>query len=359
MFRPMLLSYIDDLIDSNAQYEFTYEIYEVLIDKWIEREAKKPAILYRGNSWNYPNNLMLFSRFLAVNLYTERDKRQGYFITIDELKKLPFHSSIDPNDLTIDDKTGRSLLNRNSIGQFKFSHKSILEYFLAVELFNQPTFIKDFDFTGMDATQRFHSEMLTKLLTKFDGSIFFENESKSKLASTISVSQITKIESICVYNCVGKEFNNFVGFPNLRLLVFTDPSFESLYYLYLCVVIEERVKHTRTNFNYKRTYETFISEYVDIIKRLKTRPRVLDSGDLKFLIEYCNIPDDNKRIFLDLLKNEKINQPLSTEEVSELRELRTNINEGKSERALIISAYETFLHINRLAHDMPNIRILY
>ncbi len=42
MVRPMLLSYIDLLVeDGTRKFSNTYQIYETLIEKWIEREAKK------------------------------------------------------------------------------------------------------------------------------------------------------------------------------------------------------------------------------------------------------------------------------------------------------------------------------
>lgn len=41
MVRPMLLSYIDLLADQKQKFENTYQIYETLVTKWLEREAKK------------------------------------------------------------------------------------------------------------------------------------------------------------------------------------------------------------------------------------------------------------------------------------------------------------------------------
>ena len=37
MVRPMLLSYIDYLVDGDQHYTNTYDIYDALINKWIER----------------------------------------------------------------------------------------------------------------------------------------------------------------------------------------------------------------------------------------------------------------------------------------------------------------------------------
>ena len=42
--RPMLLSYINDFVEADRTFKYSYEIYEVLIEKWIERESKKHGI---------------------------------------------------------------------------------------------------------------------------------------------------------------------------------------------------------------------------------------------------------------------------------------------------------------------------
>ena len=50
MVRPMLLSNIDDFIeDESKAYHHAYEIYEVLIEKWIEREGRRKPEAEREN----------------------------------------------------------------------------------------------------------------------------------------------------------------------------------------------------------------------------------------------------------------------------------------------------------------------
>ena len=47
MVRPMLLSYLDDLlIDNTKSYVYAYEIYTELVSKWIDREAVENKTLY-------------------------------------------------------------------------------------------------------------------------------------------------------------------------------------------------------------------------------------------------------------------------------------------------------------------------
>ena len=44
MARPLLLSYMDDLLDSNADFKTLFEIYSQLIDRWLQREVNKISI---------------------------------------------------------------------------------------------------------------------------------------------------------------------------------------------------------------------------------------------------------------------------------------------------------------------------
>jgi uncharacterized protein YjbI with pentapeptide repeats len=113
--RPMLLSYIPDLITKQGGIRYAYELYENLIDAWLMRES----------AFVEPQNLRRFSELLAVNLYVNREKRGAERIPRDELKPLAdkWHVRLDDWQLA-----GRSLLNRDAEGNFKFAHRSIMEY---------------------------------------------------------------------------------------------------------------------------------------------------------------------------------------------------------------------------------------
>ena len=60
MVRPMLLSYIDYLVDAKEKFNNTYEIYDVLINQWLEREAEKrktKAKIVKNSKGTYMNFL--------------------------------------------------------------------------------------------------------------------------------------------------------------------------------------------------------------------------------------------------------------------------------------------------------------
>ncbi|WP_277935036.1 pentapeptide repeat-containing protein [Parablautia intestinalis] len=136
--RPMLLSYIDDLLeDTERKYDNVYEIYEQLVRKWIEREALK-------------NNKLLyeFSEKAAEYMYLNKT----IYIGGTQIENLCKEYSINLRGI---EAKSRSLLNRNAGGDYKFAHKSILEFFLYEKAY------KDFEFRKVIVSNGFSGyEML-------------------------------------------------------------------------------------------------------------------------------------------------------------------------------------------------------
>ncbi len=117
MIRPMLLGYIDDLLeDSTKQYSTAYEIYSALVSKWIEREAVDHDILYE------------FSNKIAGQMYADRT----IYISPADIEKLCKKYGINLKPI---EARSKSLLNRNVNGDYKFAHKSILEFFIANQIY--------------------------------------------------------------------------------------------------------------------------------------------------------------------------------------------------------------------------------
>ncbi|MBV5304291.1 MAG: formylglycine-generating enzyme family protein [Chlorobium sp.] len=157
MVRPMLLYYIDFLTEDNQQYSNTYQIYETLVYKWIEREANKRKP-YKEERENFKKNLYSYSEQVALKIYGKRKEITNFqlpkadAITIDvELKQYQM--------------TGQSLLTRDVDNNWKFAHRSILEFFLAQKIAEtihskNCDFALSFEFAGMDMAQQFCSEIL-------------------------------------------------------------------------------------------------------------------------------------------------------------------------------------------------------
>ncbi|MBK9013964.1 MAG: PspC domain-containing protein [Saprospiraceae bacterium] len=146
MVRPMLLSHIKDLVSKEREYEYSFQIYEALTQKWAERESNKPGIGKKyGSKETYQKILLEFSHALAIDLYTNRNTN-GEWMSFHMNRKIISISGLQINEIfetwSETDWRSRSLLVRSSNNFYNFSHKSILEFFLAKEAFNNNTFLK-------------------------------------------------------------------------------------------------------------------------------------------------------------------------------------------------------------------------
>ncbi|MBC6951009.1 hypothetical protein DWB58_24030 [candidate division KSB1 bacterium] len=116
--RPMLLSHIDDLVRANREIKYSFELYEDMVEAWLVREegivpGLKKELLHQ------------FSERLAVDLYVNRKRRGAERIPHAELAGLAKLWNIPLADWHV---SGRSLLNRDAVGNFKFAHRSIMGY---------------------------------------------------------------------------------------------------------------------------------------------------------------------------------------------------------------------------------------
>ncbi len=151
--RPMLLSRIDDIIELKVGYlNFVYKIYEKLIDGWIEREAMRK----HSDRFEFKKNLYLFSSKVAERIYFNHRERNNLTISPTEILELASNYSIELSDI---DMRSRSLLNRKSDGSYKFAHKTIYEYFMAVNMSNSFKIFNSFDFSGNELAHQFFYEM--------------------------------------------------------------------------------------------------------------------------------------------------------------------------------------------------------
>ncbi|ETR72309.1 MAG: hypothetical protein OMM_01814 [Candidatus Magnetoglobus multicellularis str. Araruama] len=115
--RPMLLAHIPYILDQQKgnEIKYSFELYELMIEGWLDRES------------NFVNksDLRNFSENLAIDLYNKSAQRGTERVYVDELKSLAKTWSIPLDKWQL---TGRSLLNRDAEGYFKFAHRSIMEY---------------------------------------------------------------------------------------------------------------------------------------------------------------------------------------------------------------------------------------
>lgn len=124
-FRPMLLSYIDLLLESRVNYNYAYEIYEDLVDEWLNRELRK-GVVKRKQPLINACKIIAFKMYKNnKSRYIEEHQIWDLIKEVDDMKDLPH--------LTVE---GRSLLNITSDRKYKFAHFSIQEFFVAQKILN-------------------------------------------------------------------------------------------------------------------------------------------------------------------------------------------------------------------------------
>lgn len=239
MVRPMLLNNIDYLLTEKSDYTFTAEIYAMLILSWLRREKK----------FVDENSILSFSRELAVNIYIERNKRKGLYISESDLDGLLKGSLITKNSVLF--KT-RSLLNRTG-DKYKFSHKSIFEYFLAeskfphvdLNILHAYDFDNPFYLEGLSDAHRFFKELFILKVTipyindysnlsvspKSIKSTKFIDLSGSKIKSLLFLKELTWLERLDLSKTIVRNLIPLYSLSNLKTLklsgTFYDPSFAS------------------------------------------------------------------------------------------------------------------------------------
>lgn len=176
MVRPMLLSYIDYLVDSQRKFTHTFQIYDTLIQKWIEREAGKRKHKSEDRE-KFKRDLYAYSRLLALEIYNER--KPNYLLSKEEAITICRKYNIDLYDYEI---TGQSLLTRDASQNWKFAHKSILEFFWAKEAVERIEFYTELvksNFAGMDMGKLFLEEVGNWIYVK--GGMFQMGDEKGDL----------------------------------------------------------------------------------------------------------------------------------------------------------------------------------
>lgn len=143
--RPMLLSFIEDLVNSPAVHGVgsEYTIYNSLVKSWLLREQSKTG---------HDSQILLRA---CAELAFKMQSRKLIKVPPDQLNELI--SQIEcMGPLKEIDITGRSLINKNSAGEYRFSHYSIQEFLVVLYIFS---------FASIDSTQSIYpTDFIKKLI---------------------------------------------------------------------------------------------------------------------------------------------------------------------------------------------------
>ncbi len=118
MTRPMVLSFIDDLLDFSERKDLTMvEIYGKIIDEWLKRECEGLSVS--------KSDLYTFSKKLSLFIYEKWIHSGEASLSEDEYLKFVTENGYKSSPYSFKE---RSLINRKGNGAIKFSHKSFWEF---------------------------------------------------------------------------------------------------------------------------------------------------------------------------------------------------------------------------------------
>lgn len=156
-FRPMLLAEIDGLINIEALYD--YEIFTYLLDKWLDRE-----ILNESES----RSMKKLSYMITKDIYLGRYQAYLDSGSYSELYSSNYEKLANTltTKIPLSKIRGRSLLNRDDQGRYKFAHSVFFELLLVDEIFkNKETDLAinfDYNFQLLPWAKLFYFEYIFK-----------------------------------------------------------------------------------------------------------------------------------------------------------------------------------------------------
>lgn len=205
MVRPMLLSYIELLVESEREFNHAYEIYETLIEKWLDREALKRKHKSKDRE-KFKKTLLAYSQQIALEIYKHRKDNPALILNKEMARQVARDKDLDLKSYEI---TGQSLLTRDANSDWKFAHKSILEYFIAKRAIENIDFANEVDWSGLDEARRFFEEIIpVNHIRVKGGTIQIENKNITLTDFYICKYQVTQEEWISI---MGKTPGYFKG----------------------------------------------------------------------------------------------------------------------------------------------------
>jgi uncharacterized protein YjbI with pentapeptide repeats len=121
--RPMLLSYIDDLLCSKRKFESEYDMYETLVETWLMREERKLSTMLPQSSVTRDQ----LRKGVTALAFCGQLENARYF-SRDDLRVFSKYAGIEIDQI---DLGGRSILSVTSERRYRFAHFSLQEFLVA------------------------------------------------------------------------------------------------------------------------------------------------------------------------------------------------------------------------------------
>lgn len=196
--RPLVISYIDLLIDSDNSYKSLTDVYYKIIDNWIKREAYYIAKQDKKHTQEeIETKLFSFISEVAIFMYENYPEKLEYSIKITELKKIKNADFLEK----IEGKRNRSLFNRVN-EQLIFTHKSILEYVLA-ENFDKIKFRFE---KNLNSLYKFLKDIIGENYNAKYAPLFYLNFGDTSLKIMDDNKKINELTCYIIYYSQDREF---------------------------------------------------------------------------------------------------------------------------------------------------------
>lgn len=167
MEQPILLSFMESLLDTARDYLQTYQIYEDLVTTWIAQASiSQPEELRIAYGYRLQEGLVELMQLT----YERHQKDRLLSIPKSELINLQHRYGL-PRDAF--EQGSISMISHLPNDEVKFIHNSIMEFLLAKEVITSPELLAKVSFVGLDQGMRFVAEMIIDWhMVKVDGGQF-------------------------------------------------------------------------------------------------------------------------------------------------------------------------------------------
>jgi len=126
------------------------------------------------------------------------------------------------------------------------------------------------------------------------------------------------------------------------------------YFVYMYVNLEKQ-NHQQSASGHVIRNEGSMEPYSQIVSEIRRSLPMLDGNYVKILLENCEIEKNLRTKLFNFLDS---TQPYARS-IRELDTIRESITHGRSERALVMEAFENFKRFKRIKIFLPDLDIVY
>lgn len=242
MARPLVLNWIDYLLDKRKPLNYSFEIYGRIMNEWVEREC--------GGQWIEKDSGKLTKGKLIRLSYEIAQYMLDNEVTLVPAEIVDEMARKENIELEPILAKSRSLLNRNSNGEFKFAHRSFLEFLLAKRVYDKKEIpSNEYFLHSMSGFRRFFCEYLKRDLCATYGieelNRYF---AKSKTSVMTTMEEAFKSDVLKIYSVKNTNMSDNSSALLVKIAFFPKAIYRILpgiecYYLLLEVVLGKQKMH--------------------------------------------------------------------------------------------------------------------